>query len=82
VGAVDTVDVLRDNVKGRRLSRVSSTRVEHQVGIVTMHAIEATETGGPEVNVDVRAHYPLKDAAQAHRDLEGRRTVGSVVLTP
>jgi NADPH2:quinone reductase len=47
-----------------------------------MHAIEATETGGPEVNVDVRAHYPLKDAAQAHRDLEGRRTVGSVVLTP
>jgi NADPH2:quinone reductase len=24
--------------------------------------------------------YPLRDAAQAHRDLEGRKTVGSVVL--
>ncbi len=26
--------------------------------------------------------YPLADAAQAHRDLEGRRTTGSVVLIP
>jgi NADPH2:quinone reductase len=26
--------------------------------------------------------YALKDAAQAHRDLEARRTVGSVVLLP
>jgi NADPH2:quinone reductase len=26
--------------------------------------------------------YPLRDAAQAHRDLEGRRTMGSVVLIP
>jgi hypothetical protein len=25
--------------------------------------------------------YPLKDAAQAHRDLESRKTVGSTVLT-
>jgi len=77
VGAFDTVDVLRDNVTGPRLSLVSSTRVERQVGIVTMHAIEVTETGETEVNVDVRAHYPLKDAAHAHRDLEGRKTVGS-----
>jgi len=26
--------------------------------------------------------YPLCEAAQAHRDLEGRRTMGSVVLIP
>lgn len=26
--------------------------------------------------------YPLREAAQAHRDLEGRRTMGSVVLLP
>jgi NADPH:quinone reductase len=32
--------------------------------------------------VTVSAQYPLADAAQAHRDLEGRKTVGSVVLTP
>ena len=34
------------------------------------------------ITVTIGANYPLKDAAQAHRDLEGRKTVGSVVLTP
>lgn len=32
--------------------------------------------------VTVSAHYPLRDAADAHRDLQGRKTIGSVVLTP
>jgi NADPH2:quinone reductase len=26
--------------------------------------------------------YPLKDAAQAHRDLEGRKTTGKLLLIP
>ena len=26
--------------------------------------------------------YPLKDAVQAHKDLEGRKTTGSIVLLP
>ena len=26
--------------------------------------------------------YPLAEAAQAHSDLQGRQTVGSIVLTP
>jgi NADPH:quinone reductase len=33
------------------------------------------------VKVKVNQTYALKDAAQAHRDLEGRRTTGSTVLT-
>ena len=28
----------------------------------------------------VGAHYPLADAAQAHRDLEARATTGSIAL--
>lgn len=36
-----------------------------------MRAIEVAETGGPP-----------EDASTAHRDLEGRRTVGSNLLTP
>ena len=28
----------------------------------------------------IGARYPVKDAAQAHRDLEARKTVGSSVL--
>ena len=34
------------------------------------------------VKVEVRHTYPLADAQQVHRDLEGRRTVGSIVMTP
>jgi NADPH2:quinone reductase len=37
-------------------------------------------SGVLKVNIDQR--YPLKDAAQAHRDLEARRTTGSTVLLP
>ncbi len=34
------------------------------------------------VKIPVNHTYALKDAAQAHRDLEGRKTTGSIVLTP
>jgi NADPH2:quinone reductase len=37
------------------------------------------ETG--ELNVRIGATYRLEDAAQAHRDLMGRRTTGKVLLT-
>ena len=34
------------------------------------------------VRVTASARYPLRDAAAAHRDLEGRKTTGSIVLIP
>jgi NADPH2:quinone reductase len=34
------------------------------------------------IRVEVRHRYPLGAAADAHRDLEGRRTTGSVILLP
>jgi NADPH2:quinone reductase len=33
------------------------------------------------VKIHVNQSYPLKDAAQAHRDLEARKTTGSTVFT-
>jgi NADPH:quinone reductase len=33
------------------------------------------------VKIEVNQTYPLKDAAEAHRDLEARKTTGSTVLT-
>ena len=34
------------------------------------------------VRIEINHTYALKDAAQAHRDVEGRKTTGSVVLIP
>jgi NADPH2:quinone reductase len=34
------------------------------------------------VKINVNHTYPLKDAAQAHKDLESRKTTGSIVLVP
>ena len=34
------------------------------------------------VKIAVNQTYPLRDAAQAHRDLEGRKTTGSTVMIP
>jgi len=41
--------------------------------------LDVVKTGA--VKIEVNQTYALKDAAQAHRDLEGRKTTGSTVLT-
>ena len=38
--------------------------------------------GSGKVKIETTACYPLAEAAQCHRDLEARRTTGSVVLVP
>jgi NADPH:quinone reductase len=38
--------------------------------------------GRGAVGVTIGQRYPLRDAARAHRDLEGRRTTGATILEP
>ena len=38
--------------------------------------------GSGKLNIHIDKTYPLADAAQAHKDLEGRKTVGKVLLIP
>ena len=38
--------------------------------------------GSGKVKVEIRHTYPLRDAQQVHRDLEARKTTGSVVMLP
>ena len=38
--------------------------------------------GSGAVTAEVGGRYPLADAARAHRDLQGRKTTGSIVLLP
>ena len=56
-----------------------------------IHSREELTAGARELFAAVRARkirvvigqrYPLRQAAEAHRDLEGRRTTGSTVLVP
>ncbi|GAB3553965.1 quinone oxidoreductase [Noviherbaspirillum agri] len=35
-----------------------------------------------KVKIDIHQRYALRDAAQAHRDLEARKTTGSTILVP
>ena len=35
-----------------------------------------------KVKIEVNQRYPLREAAQAHRDLEARKTTGSSILLP
>ena len=35
-----------------------------------------------KVKIEINQRYPLKDAMQAHKDLESRKTTGSTVLIP
>jgi len=35
-----------------------------------------------KIKVNIGHRYPLREAAQAHRDLEARRTTGAIVLVP
>ena len=34
------------------------------------------------LRVEIKKTYALRDAAQAHRDVEDRKTIGYVVLVP
>lgn len=46
----------------------------------TRDLFEVVENGKVKISIDQR--YDLKDAAQAHRDLEARKTTGSTILLP
>jgi NADPH2:quinone reductase len=83
-GAVPPFDILALSRKGS----LFLTRPTLQNYIATRDALEqaaedlfkAVRTGVVNIKVDQR--YALKDAAQAHRDLESRKTTGSTVLIP
>ena len=38
--------------------------------------------GSGKIDISINQRYPLSEAVQAHRDLEGRKTTGSTILLP
>ena len=83
-GPVPPFDPQRLNAAGSvyltRPSRIHFVRTRDEFAWRTSELLDLVAVG--TITVTVSAHYPLRDAADAHRDLEGRKTTGSVVLTP
>ncbi|MFZ3044527.1 MAG: quinone oxidoreductase, partial [Desulfatirhabdiaceae bacterium] len=63
-----------------RPSLVTYTAKPADLAAMAAELFEAVTSG--KVRIDIHQRYPLKDAAQAHRDLEARRTTGSSILLP
>jgi NADPH:quinone reductase len=83
-GPVPAVDPQRLNAAGSvyltRPKLGDFTRTGEEFAWRSRELFDAITAGSLTVTVSQR--YPLADAVQAHRDLEGRQTVGSVVLMP
>lgn len=83
-GPVPPVDPQRLNAAGSvyltRPALVHFTRTGQEFAWRWEELFDAITTGS--ISVTVSAHYQLADAAQAHRDLHARKTVGSIVLVP
>ncbi len=83
-GPVPPVDPQRLNAAGSvyltRPSLVHFTRTGEEFTWRATELFDAIAAGS--VNVTVSRRYSLADAAQAHRDLQARKTVGSIVLMP
>jgi NADPH:quinone reductase len=83
-GPVPPVDPQRLNAAGSvyltRPFRTHFVRSRHEFAWRTDELLASIGDG--TISVTVSARYPLADAADAHRDLQARKTTGSVVLTP
>ncbi len=80
-----------DPVPPRRLGPLGSVYLTHpSLGDYTTTREELLETANDlfamvstgKIKIEINHSYPLREAAQAHRDVEERKTTGSVVLIP
>ncbi|MQX37476.1 quinone oxidoreductase family protein [Roseospira navarrensis] len=83
-GPVPAISPLTLNAKGSlfltrpKLMDYTATRAELVAAAEDLFGVVASGA----VQIAVNQTYPLKEAAQAQRDLEGRKTTGSTVLLP
>ncbi len=83
-GAVPPFDLLLLSQRGSlyvtrpTLASYTATRAELEASASAL--FDMVRSG--RVKIDVARTYPLAEAARAHRDLEGRKTTGSLVLVP
>ena len=83
-GPVPPVDPQRLNAAGSvfltRPNLAHFTRTPDEFAWRAGEVLDAIADGS--ITVTVGGHYPLAEAERAHRDLQSRRTTGSIVLLP
>jgi NADPH:quinone reductase len=83
-GPVPPVDPQRLNAAGSvyltRPNLAHFTRTADEFAWRAGELLDAIADGS--ITVTVGGHYPLAEAERAHRDLQGRKTTGSIVLLP
>ena len=83
-GAIPSFDILLLSQKGSlyvtRPTLVTYTSKRSDLLAMAAEMFELVRTG--KLVNEPRQSYALKDAAQAHRDLESRKTTGSTILLP
>ena len=82
-GAIGPVDIGILAAKGSlfltRPTLVTYTASQGDLLTASRELFEVVQSGA--VKIAVNQTYPLREAARAHRDLEGRKTTGQTVLT-
>ncbi len=83
-GAVPPFDLGILNTKGSlfltRPSLMAYTAARNDLLTAAKDLFGVVENGS--VKIEINQRFPLKDAAEAHRALEGRKTTGSTLLMP
>jgi NADPH2:quinone reductase len=83
-GAVPPISLLELSKRGSlyvtRPTLMNYTTSREELLANAAELFEVVASGA--VKIEVNQTYALKDAAQAHRDLEARKTTGSTVLIP
>ena len=83
-GAVEPIEpLLLSNKGGLFLTRpilAHYTGTRQELLLSAKSLFNVVESGA--VKVDINQRYELKDTAQAHRDLEARKTTGSTIILP
>jgi len=82
-GPIEAVDIAAFAAKSATVSRPNFGHyagTPAEVRAITDRLFDALRRG--TLRVEITQRYALRDAAQAHRDLEARRTTGSTILLP
>ena len=80
VPPIDLAAACRGTLYLTRPSLMPYTARREDLEATAIDLFEAVQSG--RVKIDINQRYALRDAAQAHRDLEARRTTGSTILLP